>query len=179
MTVNPNAPGWYLSRNSSAASLAPLYLASARKSFYLQTAGDYFGMEYITEVPAYYPNNPAQGLIPQKWPTPEALNGCLLKFIIGNNATGDYSWWYRDSTPGDYVPFSADGWWDFNYVVLKNNTQQAWTQMGTTLMGPPTNSDGTGNLNLTRDVLYDSGTFPTLKTVLYPLSIARGFCGYK
>lgn len=106
MTFNPNGPGWYLSRNSSTASLAPLYLASARKSFYLQTAGEYFGMQYITQVPAYFPNNPAHALLPQQWPTPDALNGCLLKFIIGNNATAD-NWWYRDSTPGSYVWFSA------------------------------------------------------------------------
>jgi hypothetical protein len=58
---------------------------------------------------------------------------------------------------------SGDGYWDFNFVVLKNNHAATWPDsFGNTLMGSDTTTDGKGNLNLNEDVLYDSGIFPVV-----------------
>jgi hypothetical protein len=58
-----------------------------------------------------------------------------------------------------------DGTWDFNHVVLNVDHQQPWPDsLGITLMGPSNSTDGSGNLNLNRDMLYDSGTFPTISS---------------
>jgi len=165
MTVNPDAPGWYAVRAGSATSAAPVFQASLRKSFYLQTASQYFGTLYGFERPAYFPRGPRVGPIPSLYRNAATLGSVIANGHGLSQALTDYSWWYRDTIPVWNDKSIGDGFWDFNFVVLKSNHERSWTQLGDTLMGPPSANDGTGNLNLNRDVLYDSGIFPTISSL--------------
>jgi hypothetical protein len=83
-----------------------------------------------------------------------------------------YSWDFRDVLP-QYDTSArlniADGNWIYIYVVLRQNQKATWLEpFGTILMGPSSSNDGKGNLNLTRDALYDSGVFPYLGGVRPP-----------
>jgi len=171
MTVNPDAPGWYkTTRSGITGGIAPLLTASARKSFYLQTANQYFGYKLVTPVPAYAPSNP---WIPSKYPTVDKLNQAMAGVVgLTYDRLAPYSWDFRDVLP-QYDTSArlniADGNWIYIYVVLRQNQKATWLEpFGTILMGPSSSNDGKGNLNLTRDALYDSGVFPYLGGVRPP-----------
>ena len=141
MTANPDAPTWYRTQNSSslATGMGPFLVASARKSFYLQTAGQYFGRKVVVDVGAKDPYGP---LVPSnKYPTVEKLNEAVASIAeLKYKTLTSYSWNYRDCLPEYNLGVHkviADGWWIYNYVVLKAKPTVTWKDpFGIVLMGP-------------------------------------------
>jgi hypothetical protein len=175
MSVNPaNQGSWYFSNEISGTTYAPYIQAAARKNFYEQILAQNFSTIYdriLGAAPLY----PQWSYVPQQFASPTALYQWLIPFVDKSSITGSYSWSYRDAFPGNYTSntgsthFVTDGLWDFNFVVLNSNNKQGWSDtLGNTLMGPPSAADGSGNLNLNRDMLYDSGTFPTIYSAWFP-----------
>lgn len=166
MSVNPDAPPWYGENQNSVASFAPYLAASARKSFYMQLASRYFCTQYL-ETSGYAPRFPGYGSIPSPFAMPDDLTSQVVSYFGVSKA--DYAVNYRDTLPYYDIDGNlyADGTWNYNVVVLQNNHSATWSSdFGDILMGPANSSDGTGNLNLNPDVLYDSGIFPTISFII-------------
>ncbi|HTF63196.1 MAG TPA: hypothetical protein VK638_10840, partial [Edaphobacter sp.] len=147
MAVNPSATAWNYqdsSDNGIQAVVGPRMLATVRRNFYLQTANQYFQTYSLFNVPSYVSDSEAQNK--------EGLSN--LK---------SFSWSKRVTLGGGVGNFS-----DYNFVVLKNNPKSSWGDaFGNALMGAPSATDGSGNLNLNQNLLYDSGIFPIVKSSSY------------
>ena len=155
LTVNPDNQNWYIANaGTSSASYTPAMIASARRSFYIQTLPQYFEILTLADVPqAYYlGQNKSQFQI-------DAI--AAGHFHSGLN-TGLYSWYSRN-TPGQV------GCQDYIFVVLNSSVTigngssdfsnaKNWGTgaLGPTLMGPATDSSGLGQLALNRNFFYDS-----------------------
>lgn len=162
--------GWYYPDNVDNNPVAGALVAAARKNFYEQILGQHFGTTYIRTY-GFAPRFPFYNAVGtgKFFPNTTALWQSLIKSNNLQNVVTDYSWSYRDTQPyyaADGKQY-GDGVWDFNFITLQGQnitTPTPWTvSLGDALMGPPNSSDGTGNLNLNRDMLYDSGIFPTVK----------------
>jgi hypothetical protein len=158
MSINPDAPAWYRQQSSSNLStgIGPSLIASARRSFYMQTVSQYFGRKTVDFVAAKATANP---LIPGKYPTVENLDHAITRIAgVDANRLSAYSWARYDMVPqqqkGNVV--TTDGWWTYQYAVLKKNTSAPWRDpLGTVLMGPANSATGEGNLNIPREVVFN------------------------
>lgn len=157
LTSEPSSNGWYIedSGNATASNVSALITANARISFYNQLLPQYFQQGWVANVPY-------SALVAANQ-SPLAIAADVLgdNFLdIGNpGGLNDYTWANLTSPTNSSCK-------DYTVLVTTEsianngppNAQYAsWaSSLGDTLLGPPTSSNGLGNLNLSHYTFYDS-----------------------
>ena len=158
--------------------LSPSLTASARRSFYKQALGKYFGIASVVGVPE-------QKMLLNDMTQP-AIDSAAASEFNGSLLGADYSWLNRpqlgNSTCSDYTFIFALNTATFSTNSYSFTGARPWdSALGDMLFGAPSSSDpnGTGNLNLSRNFMLDTGIMtvaPTgfFNTPAYPST--SGYC---
>ena len=178
MTVNPDATGWFIQDAGSAADiLSPSLTASARRSFYKQALGKYFGIASVVGVPE-------QKMLLNDMTQP-AIDSAAASEFNGSLLGADYSWLNRpqlgNSACADYTFIFALNTATFSTNSYSFTGARPWdSALGDMLFGAPASSDpnGTGNLNLSRNFMLDTGIMTVAPTGFFNTSAYPSTNGY-
>jgi hypothetical protein len=155
LTSTPSSTGWYVENTGTATAsyVAALTTGNARVSFYEQLIPQYFAQAWLYDVPVGALEAP-----PASLSQAQITTTILGTYLPVNSATlGNYSW-------DNLISPQNSSCQDYTVLVAKKSINSGvlpftWTTaLGTILMGPPSTSDGLGNLNLSRNTFMDAIT---------------------
>jgi Bacterial Ig-like domain (group 3)/Concanavalin A-like lectin/glucanases superfamily len=177
LSINQQAAGWYSSDGGSAnTAYISTLTAKARTTLWLQVLPKFFyEASYVGVASGYL--EASRSLSPvgmaelfSFYPYWLGEPGYPLEGGIDPRYFGAYGWDNRTSGGTSVCE-------DYVYVLLNNKKGNGWNDaFGVNLFGPPTSSDGLGNLNLDRNFVYDESGIPFWPGLSYPQQVNQNTC---